>query len=102
MGKKIASRLRLNVDRFEMGKNSGFGPPHHSHPASSRIHDSMAHHIDSLEEGVYERLRDLERRQEEIRDEVIGKADGLEGQLDAILSLLQPSTPSPGPGLSSS
>ncbi|ONK56743.1 uncharacterized protein A4U43_C10F12290 [Asparagus officinalis] len=76
--------------------------PHHSPSASSRMPDSMARRIDSLEEGVYERLRDLEHRQEEIRDEVIGRVDGLERQLGAILSLLQPSTPTPGPGPSSS
>ncbi|ONK67084.1 uncharacterized protein A4U43_C06F15530 [Asparagus officinalis] len=50
--------------------------------------DSMARRKDSLEEGVYERLRDLERRQKEIRDDVIGRVDGLECQLGSILSLL--------------
>ncbi|ONK62853.1 uncharacterized protein A4U43_C07F8800 [Asparagus officinalis] len=87
----------------ESSSDSSYRPPHHSLPtSSSRIPDSMAHRIDILEEGVYERLRDLERRQEEIHDVVIGRVDGLKRQLDSILSLLQPSNPSPDLGPSSS
>ncbi|ONK54874.1 uncharacterized protein A4U43_UnF10130 [Asparagus officinalis] len=77
-------------------------PPHHSPSASSHMLNFLARRIDNLEEGVYGCLNDLERRQEEIRVKMIGGVDGLGRQLSDILNLLQPSTPSPGPGLSSS
>ncbi|ONK78333.1 uncharacterized protein A4U43_C02F17450 [Asparagus officinalis] len=90
----------------DSSSDSTYRTHHYSPPASSSyIPDSTARRIDSLEEGVYERLRDTGRRQEEIRaeaqgwrHEVISRIDGSEQKLDATLSLLQPSTPSPGRG----
>ncbi|ONK68134.1 uncharacterized protein A4U43_C05F7800 [Asparagus officinalis] len=55
------------------------------------------HLLSLLEEGVYERLRNLERRQEEINAEMVGTIDGFEQKLDDIPCLLQLSTPSSGP-----
>ncbi|ONK79058.1 uncharacterized protein A4U43_C01F2470 [Asparagus officinalis] len=98
--------LAASSGSSDSSSDSSYRAHRHSPPASSSyIPSSIACYIDNLEEGVYERLRDIERRQEEIRaeaqgwhHEVISRIDGLEQKLDATLSLLQPSTPSPGPG----
>ncbi|ONK56480.1 uncharacterized protein A4U43_C10F9150 [Asparagus officinalis] len=74
--------------------DSSHRPPLQSPYASSHLPESMAE--------VYECLSGLKRQQEEIREELVRRVDGLGHQLAEILSILKPSSSSQGPGPSTS